>query len=301
LRGAATLIAAVLAVTATLAAAPHARAETDRLASDEPEAWAMFYFTSVTLFSGLGAPRAREPWSAELGLELGNIPTLNETERTVGFSGTKTENLNNSPIFARPILTIGLPWQFALSLAYVPPIRVFSVKPHLFALALERPLVERGPFRVGARLHGGMGKTEGPFTCPGYVLDAEPGSEGNLFGCNEKSDDRAIQNYVGIELGSAWRFDSFGGLEPYLTLGANYLDTEFHVRATTFGEQDRTKEGADTWTFSLGTGIEYPVTESIDVSIGIFYTPLSVKRPPRTTDESDSLVNFRATVTCQLW
>jgi hypothetical protein len=301
LRGAAALMAALLAAATIVPTASTARAATDRLASDEPEAWAMFFFTSVTVFSGLGAPRAREPWSAELGLELANVPFLNETERTVGFSGTKTENLNNSPVFGRPILTIGLPWQVAVSLAYLPPIRVFSVKPHMFALAIERPLFERGPFRVGARLHGGMGKTEGPFTCPGYVLDSEPGSEGNLFGCNEKSDDRAIQNHAGMEVGSAWRFDRFGGLEAYLTLGANYLDTEFHVRATTFGELDRTKEGADTWTFSLGTGIEYPVTDRIDVSIGIFYTPLSVKRPPRTREESDSLVNFRGTVTCQLW
>jgi hypothetical protein len=298
LRAGAAMLAATLVVAVS---AGHAGAATDRLDSQEPEAWAMFYFTSVSIFSGLGAPREREPWSAEIGLELGNVPWLNETERTVGFSGFKTENLNNSPIFARPILTIGLPWKLSLALAYVPPIRVFSVKPHLFAVALERPIVEHGPFRLGARLHGQVGKTEGPFTCPGYVLDSEPGSEGNAFGCNGKSDDRAIQNYVGVELGSSWRFEKLGGLEPYLTLGANYLDTEFHVRATTFGELDRTKEGADTWTFSLGTGVEYPVTESIGVSIGIFYVPLSVRRPPRTIDESESLVNFRATVTCQLW
>jgi hypothetical protein len=298
LRALAAMLAATLVV--AISAGP-VRAATDRLDSQEPEAWAMFYFTSVSIFSGLGAPREREPWSAELGLELGNIPWLNETERTVGFSGSKTENLNNSPVFARPILTIGLPWKLSLALAYVPPIRVFSVKPHLFAVALERPIVEHGPFRAGVRLHGQVGKTEGPFTCPGYVLDSEPGSEGNAFGCNEKSDDRAIQNYVGIELGSAWRLEQMGGLEPYLTLGANYLDTEFHVRATTFDELDRTKEGADTWTFSLGAGVEYPVTERIDVSLGIFYVPLAVRRPPRTIDESDSLVNFRATVTCRLW
>jgi hypothetical protein len=298
-RSPAWLAAAVLVT--TVAAARPSHGATDRLASSEPEAWAMFYFTSVTIFSGLGVPREREPWSAELGLELGNIPSLNETERTVGFSGTKTENLNNSPLFARPVLTVGLPWKLALSLAYVPPVRVWSVKPHLFALALERPIVERGPFRLGARLHGQVGKTEGPFTCPGYMLDSEPGSEGNLYGCNDRSDDRAIQNYVGLELGSSWRLDRFGGLEPWLTLGANWLDTEFHVRATTFGEQDRHKNGADTWTFSLATGVAYPVTEDIGLSIGIFYSPLWVKRPPRTVEETDSLVNFRATLTYRLW
>jgi hypothetical protein len=261
----------------------------------------MFYFTSATIFSGLGAPRAREPWSVELGLELGNIPWLNTTERTVGFEGTKTENLNNSPIFARPVLTLGLPWKLSFSLGYVPPIRVFSLKPHLLSLALERPIWEHGPWSIGARLHGQVGKTEGPFTCPGYVLDSEPGSEGNPYGCEGKSDDRAIQNYVGVELGGSWRIDSFYGLTPWLTLGANYLDTEFHVRNTAFGAQDRTKEGADTWTFSLATGVGYALTENLWLSAGVFYSPLWVKRPPRTYEETDSLVNFRASLTYRLW
>jgi hypothetical protein len=276
-------------------------AETERLDSDAPEAWAMFWFTSASIFSGLGTPREREPWSAEIGIELGNIPYLSTTERTVGFDGTKTENLNNSPIFARPVLTVGLPWRTSLSVAYVPPIRVWSVKPHLVALALERPIYEYGPWKIGARLHGQVGKTEGPFTCPGYVLDEEPGSPGNIYGCEEKSDDRAIQNYVGLETSGSWRLDSLGGLTPYLTLGANYLDTEFHTRALTYGFQDRTKQGADTWTFSLGTGVGYPLTEDAWVSIGLFYSPLWVVRPPRTGEEHEPLFNFRASLSYRLW
>jgi len=34
----------------------------------------MKYFNSVSLFTGLGSPTMREPWSLELGLELDAIP-----------------------------------------------------------------------------------------------------------------------------------------------------------------------------------------------------------------------------------
>lgn len=284
-----------------LASAASATASTEHLRSDDPEAWAMFYFTTATVFSGLGTPRAREPWSVEVALELGNIPHLSTQERTVGFDGTKVENLNNSPVLARPILTLGLPWRMSLSLAYIPPVKVFGVKPNLFALAVERPLIERGPWTLGARLHGQVGKTEGAFTCPGYAVKFEPGSDGNPYGCDEKSDDRAIQNYVGLELSGSYRMDSFHGLTPYLTLGANYLDTEFHVRARTFGEIDRTRLAADTWTFSLGAGVGYALTEDTWLSLGVFYTPLLVDREPPASKEDDAFVNARAQLSCKLW
>ena len=61
----------------------------------------MFYFTAVSLFSGLGTPRSREPGSIEVGFELGAIPYLDQDQRRVGFDGTTEEDLNKSPIFAR--------------------------------------------------------------------------------------------------------------------------------------------------------------------------------------------------------
>jgi len=278
-----------------------AAADTEHVSSDSPEAWAMFYFTSVTVFSGLGTPRAREPWSVDFALELGNIPHLDTEERRVGFHGTKVENLNNSPILARPILTFGLPWSTSLSLAYIPPIRVLGVKPNLFAMAIERPIYERGPWSFGARLHGQLGKSKGAFTCPGYAARYEPGSDGNPYGCEGKSRDRVIQNYVGLELSGSYRIESLDDLTPYLTLGANYLDTEFHVRARTFGSDDYSKIAAEIWTFSLGTGLGYAFTDNTWVSLGVFYTPLTVDREPPASEQHESLVNVRAQVAYQLW
>jgi len=289
-----------LALCVGVATAPAASATTDHVTSDAPEAWAMFYFTSVTLFSGIGTPHYRQPGSLELSLELGNIPHLSTAERTVGMGGTKAEDLNNSPVMARPILTLGLPWSLALSFAYVPPVKVFGVRPNLLALALERPLFVEGPWTVGARLHGQVGHTTGSFTCPASAAKFPPGSDGNPYGCDGTSNDRAIQNYAGLELSNSYRIDALRGLAPYLIIGANYLDTEFHVHAKVFGTPDNTRLSAAAWTLSLGAGVTYPLSENASFSLGVFYTPLWVTRPPQTSQERDSLVNARTEFTYRI-
>jgi len=113
--------------------------DVEELDWDRPEAWAMKYFTSVSLLTGLGPPTAREPWSFAVGLELDTIPHLDEDQRRVGFGGAKVEDLNRLPVFFRPRLTIGLPAKISLDVAWVPPVEVEGVKSNLFAVALERP------------------------------------------------------------------------------------------------------------------------------------------------------------------
>jgi hypothetical protein len=102
------------AVSILIATASHAG--TEHLDRDHPEAWAMFYFTSATMFTGFGTPRVREPGSIELGLELDWLPHLSKSDRTVGFDGTKEEGLNKSSVFGRASLTFGLRHRLALSL-----------------------------------------------------------------------------------------------------------------------------------------------------------------------------------------
>ncbi len=294
---------ALVALALVLLASVPARADSageDRLRSDAPEAWAMFYFASATSFSGFGTPRAREPGSVDVFLDLANIPHLGPEERRVGFDGEKREDLNKSPLFGRPGITIGLPWKTSLSVGYVPPIKLFGVRPNLVSLALERPLLERGPVTLGVRAHSQFGRIRGPYTCPGRVLKFEPGSDENAFGCEAKSNDTAIQRYVGLELSGSYRIDALRGLAPYLVLGVNYLNTEFHVHAFTFGEKDRTRLAADTWTFSLGGGVTFPLGDRIRLALGVLYTPLWVSNPPETPDESDSLVQVRGEISYQL-
>ena len=49
---------------------------TDELDFDDPEAWAMKYFTSATLLTSIGAVETLEPGAIELGFEAMQIPHL---------------------------------------------------------------------------------------------------------------------------------------------------------------------------------------------------------------------------------
>ena len=273
---------------------------TENLDSDRPEAWALNYFTSVSLLAGLGTPHSREPGSIEGGVELDWIPHLSKAMRRVGFNGLKEEDLNQAPIFARPRLTVGLPWRFALTLSYLPPIRIFGVEPNLFAFALERPIYERNPWTFGWRAYGQIGAIAGAFTCPKDVAKFAPGSPQNPFGCEKKSSDTATLRYGGLELSGAYRIAQAGGLTPYLAVAGNFLDTRFQVDARTFGLHDRSRREAGTWTFSASAGVTYPFTERLSLSVGLFYSPLWVTRPPATSSQNDPLFNARAMLTYRL-
>jgi hypothetical protein len=259
----------------------------------------MNYFTSLSLLAGLGPTYSRKPASLEAGLELGWIPELSTSQRMVGFNGTKEEDLNKAPIFARPRLTIGLPWSTALTLAYVPPIHLFGVTPNLFAFALERPIYDRKPWTVGLRAYGQIGDVEGAFTCPKEAAHSRPGSPENPLGCEGESSDTATQNYGGLELTGAYRIEHAKGLTPYVAVAGNFLDTQFQVDALELGVRDRTHLAANTWTFSASGGLVYPLRDDIRLSIGAFYSPLWVRRPPATDSELDGVLNVRGLVTYQ--
>lgn len=269
---------------------------TRNLDSDRPEAWAMNYFTSITLLSGLSMPHSRAPGSIEIALELGRIPQLSESERRIGFDGRKEEDLNKSPVFGRPRITIGLPWRSALIVSYIPPVRLYGLKPHIVTIALERPLLESGPWTLGARLYGQLGTVRGAFTCPDEVTAYPPGAPGNPYGCDTQSNDKAYQHYAGFELSGAYRIERLGGLTPYVTVGANYLNPKVQVHAQVFGRADRTRLDADTGTVSAGLGLIYALDERFTLSAGAFYSPLEVTRPPSTSSNNDPLINFRTQI-----
>jgi hypothetical protein len=274
---------------------------TETVDSDAPEAWAMFYLTAITLPAGFGTPQSREPGAIDVGLELGTIPSLSKTERTVGLGGIKEEDLNKSPVFARPSVSIGLPADFSLILAYVPPLEVYGIKPNLFAAILERPLLQSSEWAIGARGYVQAGTVEGDFTCSNNVANNPPGSPQNPFGCDGKSSDEATQRYAGFELSSSYRIDALNGLSPYIAISANYMDTKVHVDAITYGVNDRTRLVADNWVYGYSAGLSYPVNEQLSFSAGLFYSPLQVRRDINSTSsESDDLLNFRAVVRYKL-
>lgn len=270
---------------------------TEHLDADRPEAWAMSYFSSVSLLAGLGTPHTRDPGSLEIGFEADWIPQLGKSLKRVGFNGIKEEDLNKAPIFLRPRLTLGLPWKFALTLSYLPPIEVFGVEPNLFAFALERPLYEHAPWTIGVRAYGQIGEIRGAFTCPSDVAKFPSGSPENPFGCEKKSNDIVTQRYGGLEFSGSYRIERLRGLTPYVAVAGNFLDHKFRVRARTFGFADRRRLLADAWTFSASAGVTYPLTEKLSVSVGLFYSPLWVTRPPDTSSQNDPLFNVRSMIT----
>lgn len=277
----------------------HENRETEGLYPARPEAWLMNYYTSVSLFSGFGAPRTRPVTSIEVGFELDWVPHLDAAERTVGFNGTKTEDTNKCPVFFRPQVTVGLPWSVALSVSYLPPIEFCGITPHLFAFALERPIYEHPLWRVGLRAYGQIGDIDGDFSCPQDITRFAPGSPRNLYGCEKASSDTITMRYGGLELSGAYRLEQAGGLTPYLGVAVNYLDTKFQIDALTFGFADQRRLTAHTWTFSMRAGVTYPLTERLQLSLGMFYSPLWVVRPPNTSSQNDPLLNIRSQISYQ--
>ena len=71
------------------------------------------------------------------------------------------------------------------------------------------------------------------------------------------------------------------------------MDMEFQVDAVTFGIVDRTLLRADGWTWSFNTGASWRLGERTSLAAELFYSPLSVVRPPSTAVENDPLLNLR--------
>lgn len=273
----------------------------EELDFDRPEAWAMKYFGSVSLLTGLGAPRERRPGSVELAFEAGWIPSLSEEQRTVGFGGTKEEDLNKLSAFGRLRATFGLGRKLSLTAGWVPPVAVSGVQANLVSLALERPLLAPDAgWGLGLRLYGQVGEIEGDFTCTDDDLQAPPGEPGNEFGCEARSSDTYDLAYTGLELVGSYAFA--GGKAPRLHFGAaaNYLDMELQVDALTSGLRDRTLLLADGWSWSLSGGARWGLDSRTDFAAELFYTPLDVVRPPSTASENDALFNLRLLVAYRL-
>lgn len=263
---------------------------------DRPEAWAMKYFASVSLLTGLGAPRALEPGSVYLQLEGGWVPSLSESERTVGFNGTKVEDLNRTSVFLRPRAVIGLPHKYSLTLSWVPPIEVKGVKPNLLAIALGRPVHEARSWRLGLRGYAQYGTLQADFTCPEDVVAAGDDPVRNPFNCVEPSRDEQNTSALGMELSWAHKLRGTSRWEPHLGLAVNYLDMEFQVDARHSGFVDKSLLLAGGWTLSLTAGMTYQAGERWKFVGEAFYSPLEVTRPPSDSSQNDALFNIRTMI-----
>jgi hypothetical protein len=264
---------------------------------NRPEAWGMKYFASSTLLSGLQPPEQAEGTrlgSLSVAFELGWLPTLDAGETRIGFDGRSPEDLNKAPIFARPVVRVGLPDKFSVVVAIPAPFKVFGLTPHLVAFGLERPLLERGPWTVSWRGYGQLGSVKGAFTCPNSVLAFAPGSPQNPTECVGGSADVATLRYAGSEFQFAYRIPGMPKLVPHAAAGGNFIDGAFQVNAPIEAGLDRTRLWTRGGTFSSTAGISYLITKRAAFTVDAFYSPLFVQRSPSGPASNDGLFNVRA-------
>lgn len=271
-----------------------------QLPFNRPEAWALKYFTSASLLSGLETPRTRTPGTMSLGVEFGALPSLTSAQQLVGFNGTESQDLNQAPFFLRPRITVALPARLSLLVAFVPPVKLFGITPRLLAAAIERPMHETASWTVGLRAYGQIGRVTGSYTCPKAALAFAPGSPGNEDGCEAASSDVASLRYLGGEILVARGAETPRRLSPHAALGINYMNVAFHVDALTFGMIDHTRYLSHGWTASGSAGVSYPLTSRVGLGFDLFYAPLTVIRRPDLPVQNDGLFTVRALVAYRL-
>jgi hypothetical protein len=294
------LVALVLIGAAAGANAQTVITSVEQLTFDRPESWALQYFTSATLLTGLDTAQDERAGSITIGLETGWVPSLTPAQQRVGFSGTALQDLNKAPIVVRPRVRVGLPGRFALMAAGMPPIRAFGVTPRLFALALDWAMIDGDEWRVAWRAHGQTGTVTGAFSCPASVTAFPPGSPANPTGCEAESADAATLRYGGIEVETARRIARLSGLTPHVAVGVNAIAARYQVNARAFGDIDHTLLETSGVTWSASAGAALPINSHVTLSADMFYTPLMVRRTATAPRTNEGLFNVRALISYRL-
>ncbi|NNM29474.1 MAG: hypothetical protein HKO57_08130 [Akkermansiaceae bacterium] len=266
---------------------------------DRPEAWAMKRTAALLMFTSVGPPADREDGELELSLESIWNPGLSRGERTVGFKGTKEEDINRLPVVPRPRLTMGIGFNTTFELAYIPPVEIEGIEPNVLAVALERPVYRCDDLILGLRLFGQLGTAKGDITC------SEDDARDGIGGCLAPSEDEVQLNYAGLALTGGYELPENVGGSLFFGLYAAYLDLEFQVNALLEGRRfdvrDRTRQMSDGWIYGLTGGYSRPVGENCRLGVEAFYAPLDVMRGDVQggdfSTENDSLFNLRAMLT----
>jgi hypothetical protein len=265
---------------------------TEELAWDRPEAWAMKYFTAVSMMSGYASSSSVEldTGAVSIAFEAGWVPSLSERERRVGFIGSKVEDLNRTSVFGRVRASLGFPSGWLLALGYVPPVEIGGVTPQIFTLALGRAVLKRPSWILSARVIGQVGELAGDLTCPADIVESTDQAV-NPDACLEPSDDELTMDYAGMEW--AYTRTTSERWSPYVAAAANYLDLELQVRARYSLFLDRARQFADGWTYTVAVGTRFQVGSRIAVAGELFYAPLDVVRDSARGSQNDPLLNAR--------
>jgi hypothetical protein len=262
-----------------------------------PEAWALRWFAAAVEPSGFGVPELPGAGRVELSLELDAVPRLSAKQRTVGFGGTKTEDLNRSPVLAYPRVRVGLPAGFVLDGSWAPPVALDGARANLFGIGLSRTVLERGGTRLGLRLGVFGGTIRGDFTCPSAAAAAGDDPARNPYACESASDDSVRIGAAGLEATLAHRFRRRPALESWLAVSARRLDSSFRADARWNGIDDRSRldyRGSD---WGLGAGLSWRRGATWRYSAEARWVPLEVARPPAAGGrQRDDLLQARVRI-----
>lgn len=305
-RAAPLLLKSVLVLVASGAAVPASAQPVldfrDELAGDRPEAWAMRWFAAALVPAGGAAERAAARGSLEIAGEAGWLPELSERQRTVGFGGTKTEDLNRTPVYGRIWGSVGLGAGFTARVGWIPPVEAEGMSADLWTLAIARPLVERRRFRLGAALSLDRGAIEGDLTCDAASAHAGDDPVANPYRCEAPSEDELEIEVLGLELAVGWALDRNGLWEARLGLALRQLDAELRVDARYAGLIDRTVLAYDGAEHAVSAGLERRAGERARLLLTVVYAPLEVVRDPHGVGpaDRDPLWNARLTAAWRL-
>ncbi|MEM9183066.1 MAG: hypothetical protein AAGB27_07900 [Pseudomonadota bacterium] len=268
------------------------------LAFDRPESWAMAYFSAATLFHDLGGVDDLTPGSVAWGVELANIPRIDEEDTRVGFNGSKFEDLNKSPVFGRARLWLGLPARFTAEFAYTPEVSIDGARPDgFYAAALGRPVYESDRWRMKARAFAQSGRVRGDFTCSAETASAGDDFERNPFGCQAPSQDEAEFDYTGLELSARW---NRGRWRPFASWSVTRVRPEVQVNALTFDVIDRARLVTEGTIRSGVAGLSFDGAFDLHWTVALSYTPLDVVRDRGADRQSDDHWSLRVVLSQRL-
>ncbi|MGJ3241690.1 MAG: hypothetical protein ACFE0O_01860 [Opitutales bacterium] len=266
----------------------------ETLGFDDPESWALKYFSSVIMPSPMGGPDTLEPWQLEWRLEVGEVPFLSETQRRVGFDGTKVEDLNHVQLLLRPALAIGLPGGFYTEFSYLPPVTYFGVDSELLSVMAGREMFTLGGISAGLHLFASYGASEGAFTCSEDLIAGGH----DPFDCTPPSRDRSRMRVYGATLSLKAQTDAFGGWVPFAEITYREMNLDFRTRVTVFDDsavdsRTLTTRG-NNWSYLAGVQVD--VGDRWELILAFNYAPLDVVRDARRGVENDSLRQVRSQI-----
>jgi hypothetical protein len=271
---------ALLAALSPAAAAAQGRT-TETRSFQEGQGRLMAFYSAALTFSPVGAPRRIGPGRIGAALELGYIPQLSEEQRRVG---DKPEATNLAPVLPRPRLYVGLPAGMMLEASWLPPVRVFDVKPNVVSLALQGPSAATRAVRVTPRLAFTAGTIEGAITCSEDLEDGGADlQEYYALVCYDRASEDHFEprHVLGEVIGSLTA--PRAGLVPYAGVGVRYDRTRLDIRVMKPVSGDRREPDPDQPILELRTTRPYLVAGASLARAGrlggageLFYAPGSL-------------------------